>query len=225
MLKRCRAGIVTVLVVAPAFASWINVGLSAEEAQQIKRFAIVSSLEDEIHGRLFGLTRFQNKSFDASIPGWHLDATVTKDLAEQIVAGGKIKGVVVAVSMASSKKSEILSEARSQGFDAVLAVIAEPSLPDRALVGGVMLVRQKKLGNDRLNPCAGIVVRVWRVSDGKQIGFTAPDPCDFDHSSPAWHDKWEEFSDAEKQATLTDLEGFVVERMKSALIHLKLRDK
>src|SRR5258708_1186762 len=172
MLKRCRAGIVTALVVAPAVGGWFGTGFRAEEGQQIKRFAIVSSLGDEIHGRLFGLTRFQDKSFDASIPGWHLDATVTKDLAEQIVAGGKIKGEVVAVSMASSKKSEILSEARSQGFDAVLVVIAEPSVPDRALVGGVMLVRQKKLGNDRLNPCAGILVRVFQLTHRNHIDFT-----------------------------------------------------
>jgi hypothetical protein len=78
---------------------------------------------------------------------------------------------------------------------------------------------------DRIYPCGGIIVRVWRVSDGKQIGFTAPDPCDLNDKLPAWHDKWEEFSDAEKQATLTDLQDFVIERMNSALLHLKLRDK
>jgi hypothetical protein len=225
MLRRTCAGIVAVLVGAPAFASWINVGLSTEEAHQIKRFAVVSGLGDEIHGRLIGLTIFQSKAFEASVPGWNLDATVGNDLVGQIVAGGKMGGEVAALAMHSSKKSEILSEARAQGFDAVLAVIPEQSVPDRAIVGGVMLVRQKRLGVDRVNPCAGIVVRVWRVSDGKQIGFTVPDPCNFDQIAPVWHDSWGEFSDQEKQATLAALGDFVGQRLKAALIHLKLRDK
>ena len=214
-----------ILIGAPALAGWINEGLSAQEAQAIKRLAVVSGLEDEIHGRLFGLTRFQNKEFDVAVPGWSLDVTVAKTIAEQIVAGGKISGEVVALATPSSKKSEILSEARRQGFDAVLAVIAEPSLPDRALVGGVMLVREKKLGVDRVYPCAGIVIRVWRVSDGKQIGFTAPDPCNFDQKSPVWRNSWAEFSDEEKHATLTTLEDFVSQQLKSALVKLKLHDK
>jgi hypothetical protein len=76
-----------------------------------------------------------------------------------------------------------------------------------------------------VNPCAGMVVRVWRVSDGKQIGFTAPDPCNFEQNSPVWHDRWGEFSDEEKQATLTTLGDFVGQQLKSALVTLKLRDK
>jgi hypothetical protein len=64
---------------------------------------------------------------------------------------------------------------------------------------------------------------VWRVSDGKQIGFTAPKPCGHDFAAPAWHDKWEEFSEQEKQSTLADLAGFVIERMNGALVALKLR--
>jgi hypothetical protein len=225
MLIRGRVVMVAMLIGAPALASWINEGLSPEEAHQIRRLAIVSGLRDEIHGRLFGLTRFQNKEFDVTVPGWDLDAKITKDLAEQIVAGGKLRGEVIALAMPPSKKRDILSEAQKLGFDAVLAVAAEQSVPDRALVGGVMLLRQKKLGSDRLNPCAGIVIRIWRVRDGKQIGFTAPDPCDFDHSAPIWHDKWEEFSDVEKQATVANLEGFVFERMNSALVKLRLHDQ
>jgi hypothetical protein len=225
MVNRYCAGILTVFIGTSAFAGWINEGLSAEEAHAIKRFAVVSNLGDEIHGRLIGLTIFQNRSFDASVPGWNVDASIARSLAEQIVAGGKVDGEVTPLATQSSKKSEILSGARGQGFDAVLAVIGEQSAPDHTIVGGLMLVRQKKLGVDRLNPCAGMVVRIWRVSDGKQIGFTIPDACNFDQSSPVWHDKWEEFSDAEKQATLASLEDFAVERMNSALIHLKLRDK
>jgi hypothetical protein len=129
------------------------------------------------------------------------------------------------LTTAASKKSEILNDARVQGFDAVLAVIAEPSVPDPALIGGVMLVRERELGADRIYPCVGIVMRVWRVSDGKQIGFTAPKPCGHDVKSLAWHDRWEEFSEGEKRATLNDLQGYVVQQMNEALVPLKLQDK
>jgi hypothetical protein len=118
-----------------------------------------------------------------------------------------------------SADSGILNEAGQQGFDGVLAVIAEP----RALVGGVMLVREKRLGVDRVYPCAGIVVRVWRVSDRKQIGFTAPDPCNVDHKFPVWHDKWDDFSEQQSQVALTELQEFVGGQLKSALVKLKLQ--
>jgi hypothetical protein len=143
MLWRYSVVMVAAFIGAPAFASWINVGLSAEEAHQIKRFAVVSSLGDEIHGRLVGFTIFQNKTFDASVPGWHLDATVMNDLVAELVAGGKMGGKVIPLATPSSKKSEILSEARRQGFDAVLAVLPEQSVRDRTIVGGMILLRQK----------------------------------------------------------------------------------
>jgi hypothetical protein len=225
MRLRFFAGVAAVIIGSSAQAGLINAGLSSQEAQEIKRFAVVSNLGDEIHGRLFGLTRFQSKNFEMAVSGWGLDATVSKYLTEQIVAGGKISGEVVTLSIPSSKKSEILGEAKAQGFDAVLVVIAEPSVPDPALIGGVMLVREKKLGIDRIYPCAGIVMRVWRVSEGKQIGFTATKPCGHDLVSPAWHDRWDEFSEEEKRATLTSLQDFAIERTSGALIQLKLLDK
>jgi hypothetical protein len=43
--------------------------------------------------------------------------------------------------------------------------------------------------------------------------------------SLAWHDRWEEFSEGEKRATLNDLQGYVVQRMNEALVPLKLQDK
>src|SRR5258708_37237415 len=92
MLGRACAVMLAILIGAPALAGWINEGLSAQEAQAIKRLAVVSGLEDEIHGRLFGLTRFQNKEFDVAVPGWSLDVTVAKTIAEQIVAGGENRG-------------------------------------------------------------------------------------------------------------------------------------
>jgi hypothetical protein len=53
--KRCMkwrlfAGIAAILVGPSALAGLIDEGLSAEEAHQIKRLAIVSGLGDAIHG-------------------------------------------------------------------------------------------------------------------------------------------------------------------------------
>ena len=74
LLKTC-AVIVAGLIAAPAFAGLlIFSSLTPEEARQIKRLAVVSATGDTVHGKTVGLTIFQNKSFDASLPDWHIDA-------------------------------------------------------------------------------------------------------------------------------------------------------
>jgi len=55
VLWRYGAGIGALLIGASAFASWINEALSAEEAHQIKRFAVVSGLEVSRTARLLAV--------------------------------------------------------------------------------------------------------------------------------------------------------------------------
>jgi hypothetical protein len=225
MRWRYCAVIVAALTSGPAFAGLFSTSLSPEDARQIKRFAVVSVMGDTVHGKSVGLTVFQNKSFDASIPGWNLDATVTKDLVEHVVAGAKIGGEVVPLSTSSTKESDILSEARAQGFDAVLAVLPEENVHDRSIGAGVTLLHRKIPGVDKVHPCTVVAVRVFRVSDGKQIGVSFADPCSYARNSLVWHDSWEGFSEEEKQATLTALEEFALQHLRSALVSLHLSNK
>jgi hypothetical protein len=125
MLRRHFAAAMTaVLIGAPAFAGLFSTSLSAEDAHQVKRLAVASTLGDTVHGRLVGLTAFQNKSFDASIPGWNLDATVTKDLVEHIVGGatGMLANVVLFVFPAASI-SQAFSIRRARVSDCLAGVI------------------------------------------------------------------------------------------------------
>jgi hypothetical protein len=225
MLRRYCAGLVTTFIAVPAFASLFNPSLSAEDAHQIKRLAIVSVMGDTVHGNVVGLTAFQNKSFDAAVPGWNLDATVTKDLVEHIVAGAKIGGEVVPLATSSTKESEILSEARTQGFDAVLVVLPEENVHDRTLGSGVTLLHRKLPGVDKVHPCIVGAVRVLRASDGKQIGAHVLDPCSYARNTLVWHNTWDAFSDEEKKAALAALQENALERLKLALVSLKLSDQ
>jgi hypothetical protein len=225
MMSKCFAAVMAALIAAPAYAGLFSTSVSPEEAHQIKRLAVVSSMGDTVHGKSVGLMVFQNKSFDASILGWNLDAAMTKDLVERIVAGARIGGEVVSLSTSSTKESEILGEARAQGFDAVLVVLPEENVHDRSLGSGVTLLHRKIPGVDKIHPCVVGAVRVFRVSDGKPIGASVLEPCSYARNTLVWHDNWAGFSDEEKQATLAALQEHSLERLRSALVSLKLSDK
>jgi hypothetical protein len=63
------------------------------------------------------------------------------------------------------------------------------------------------------------------VSDGKQIGVSVLEPCSYARNTLVWHDTWDAFSDEEKKATLAALQEHSLERLRSALVSLKLSDK
>jgi hypothetical protein len=67
MKWRLFAGIAAILVATSALAGLIDEGLSAEEAHQIKRLAIVSGLGDVIHGRLFGSASIPLRALDLAL--------------------------------------------------------------------------------------------------------------------------------------------------------------
>jgi hypothetical protein len=225
MLWRYCAVIVAAFIGTPAFAGLFSSGVSADDVRQIKRFAIVSVTGDTVHGKTVGLTVFQNKSFDALVPDWHFDAAVSRDLAEHIVAGGKIGGETTSLVTTSTKQNDIIREARAQGFDAVLVVLPEENVHDRSLGSGVTLLHRKIPGVDKVHPCIVGAVRVFRVSDWKQIGAHVLEPCSYARNTLVWHDTWEAFSDEEKQATLAALQEHALERLRLALLELKLNDK
>jgi len=178
-----------------------------------------------LHGRQVGLTVFQNKFFDASVTDWNLDADVTKDLVERIAAGGKIGGEAVSMVTPSTKQIDIIREAKAEGFDDVLIVMPEENVHDRTLGSGVTLLHKKALGLDRVHPCIVGAMRLFRVSDSKQIGASVLEPCSYAKNSLVWHDTWEAFSDEEKQTTLAALQEHSLERVRLALVELKLNDK
>jgi hypothetical protein len=223
-LTKYHATLLTAFMAAPAFAGLFSTSLSAEDIHQIKRLAVVSIMDDTVHGRMQGLMVFQNKSFDAPVPGWNLDAAVTKDLVQHIAVGAKISGEVTSLTASSTKQKEIIGEARKQGFDALLVVLPEENVHDRSLGSGVTLWRRKIPGVDKVYPCAVVAIRVFRTADGKQIGFTTPDPC-VKPEALVWHDSWTEFSDEERQATLAALQAFAEQQLRSALVSLKLTEK
>jgi hypothetical protein len=212
------------MMVGPAFAGLFSASISSQDVREIKRLAVVSTLGDTVHGRSVGLTVFQNKSFDAPVPGWNLDAALARAIAQGIVAGGRIGGDVVSIATQSTKDGDIVREAGAQGFDAVLVVLPEENVHDRSLGSGVTLLHRKLPGVDKVHPCIVGTVRVFRASDGKQIGASVIEPCSYARNTLVWHDTWDAFSDEEKQAALAALQEQSLERIRKALVDLKLCD-
>jgi hypothetical protein len=223
MLYRTRVTAVTlVALTSAAYAGLFTTALSIEDASQLKRVAVVSVLGDTLRARQVGLTAFGNKSFDAPIPDWALDADVRALMQERIIASARIKGVVELLVVPTSDKKAILALARESGFDGVVATLPEEDANERFLAPGPGIMYKNALGLNHLRACDGMVVRMWRVSDGKQIGYGHPDQCTLLPIAAVWHDKWSDYTDAEKHTTLELVQSFVRQQITMALSDLRL---
>ncbi len=151
--------------------------------------------------------------------GW--DAKVRAFLQERIVASGRTSGTVERLVVTTSDRKAILALARD--FDAVVAVLPEDNPNDRLLPAGPGITRRKLPGLDHLYACDGMAVRIWRVADGKQIGYGHPNPCTARPINGVWHDQWAEYTDEEKRATVELVSTFVMEQLGMALVDLKLQ--
>ncbi len=94
--------------VAPTFAGIFDSPLSDNDAKQIRKLAVVSTLGDGFRGQTEGLTVFQNKSFVANAAGWGLDKAIATQLSDSIVAYGKIVGEVAPLQSLHRRKKQLL---------------------------------------------------------------------------------------------------------------------
>jgi hypothetical protein len=223
MLNKARAtAALLAALTSAAYAGLFMTALSTENASQLKRVAVVSVLGDTLRARQVGLTVFGNKSFDALIPDWALDADVRALMQERIIASGRIKGAVEPLVVPTSDRKAMLALARDGGFDAVVAALPEEDPNDRFLAPGPGTLYRTALGLKHLRACDGMVVRIWRVHDGKQIGYNHPDQCTRLPVAAVWHDKWSDYTDGEKHTTLELVRSFVRQQIMMALADLLL---
>jgi hypothetical protein len=211
------------LVSSPSHAGLFGGALSENDAKQIKRLAVVSSLADTVHGRLVGTTVFSNKGFDVPIPEWGLDKTVARQLQSRVVESGRITGDVVPLDGSFTDMKKVFSLAGERGFDTVLAVLAIQNSNDRLLSPGMSIARRKFMGLDRVNLCGSLILRMYRVSDRKQIAVAMPDPCNFAKTDVVWHDNWAEYTDDERQTALNALSDLARALVGAGLTDLNFR--
>ena len=62
-----------------------------------------------------------------------------------------------------------------------------------------------------------MVVRIWRVADGKQIGYSHPNQCTARPIAGVWHDNWSDFTEEEKHTTLELVRSFVQQQIEMTL--------
>jgi hypothetical protein len=67
---------------------------------------------------------------------------------------------------------------------------------------------------------------MYRVADGKRIGFEIPDACDYTRSLPpaqAWHANWADYSDDDKRLVLEEVSAHVRKQIYMVLATLNLQ--
>ena len=98
-------------------------------------------------------------------------------LLEKIVASKKFAGSIEPLVVGTDDQNAILALAREGDFDAVIAVLPADNPHDRLLPAGPGIMRKKDLGTDHLRACDSMIIRIWRVADGKQLGAGFAYPC------------------------------------------------
>jgi hypothetical protein len=215
--------VVTVLASTPAWAGLFSTALADSDARGIRRLAVVSALGDTVHGRLVGLTAFQNKSFDGAAPDWGLDTTVAARLRDSILASGRVPGEVTPLVAPSSETKKIIAFAKDQGFDAVLVLHPQEDPNDRSIGPGPTLSRRQILGHAKSQACNGMSVYIYHIADDKEIGHANAYSCPNGYAALPWHDNWLEFTDEERRVVLDALQIFIEQQIDAALVTLKLQ--
>jgi hypothetical protein len=91
---------------------------------------------------------------------------------------------------------------------------------------GPSLLHKKALGLDRVHVCNSMRADMYRVADGKRIGFEIPDACDYTKSLPpaqAWHENWADYSDDDKRLVLEEISAHVRKQIYMVLATLNLQ--
>lgn len=216
-----------VLFALPANAGLLSAALSDENAKGLKHIGVSSVLGHKLQGQQVGLTVFGNRHFEADLPDWTLDAEVRKQLLEEISASGRLTATLEPWEDApAGNYKSTLAAAREKGFDAVLVIETTANSHDRLLPGGPSLQHRKVLGLDKVYVCNSMRADMYRVADGKRIGFEIPDPCDYSRSLPpaqAWHDNWADYSDDDKRVVLEEVSAHVRKQIYMVLTTLNLQ--
>jgi hypothetical protein len=216
-----------VLLAHSANAGLFSTALSDENAKDLKRIGISSSLGHKLQGQQVGLTVFGNRYFEADLPDWTLDAEVRKQLLEEIPASGRLTAALEPWEGApTGNYKATLAAAHEKGFDAVLVIETTDNPNDRLLPVGPSLLHKKALGLDRVHVCNSMRADMYRVADAKRIGFEIPDACDYTKSLPpaqAWHENWADYSDDDKRLVLEEVSAHVRKQIYMVMATLNLQ--
>jgi hypothetical protein len=204
---------------APAIAAReTSQALSAPDAAQLRRLAVVSLLGDSIHGTSSGLSVFQ-KRYLAAPAVWQIDPELEQRVADRVAASARLRGAEVRVLDLADPSAVLRRDrrrpvdtralariARERGYDAVLAILPEQhaAQPD-APAGVSILRRQQRGGGEDSRACAAVALRLLRAADGQPLAWAAPEPCSRRARPIPWHESWSDYTPEEAGATLDAL--------------------
>lgn len=216
---------VGLLVVALGAAGSASAGLfgggaaTDAELDGIQRMAVVSLLGDSFHGVSIGMTVFQNKAYDASVPAWDMNTEVTGEALRTIGLRGRIPAEALKLgelSVGSLYKKAKDTDVSREGVQTLLALAKEQGNEALLLIQqtdggenspfhrpGFGLFRRSAFGMTMQCVYVSFRMVLYRVDTGKVIARAWQEPCTTGRDQWVWKSAWDQYSAEEQKAFQT----------------------
>lgn len=164
--------------------------LSEKDAASIHKIAVVSNLGNTLHLDKIGLTVFQNKVEQVSVPDWNMDDHVLTYALDGLRSDGRFSFQVLNLppgtelmdlngprpALRPAGRRQLIDQGRSQGVDAVLLIEVAGSPNAPTISPGFGLYDQHTLGIEHVSICTSIALALFRVDGNKVLALQTPVP-------------------------------------------------
>lgn len=206
--------------------------IANEKLETSKNIAVVSLLGDTFHGVHIGGTVFNNEEYEASVPEWKIDALTEQIIIDHISKNNSRHASLLKRDTGLTgrfKKSfsflnngfsydEIINLAKAQGADTVILV--QPTnyenMPFHKPGYGFF---ERSLFSSKHGCIYSLfTVEVFSTISGKKAGWQWGFPCDSGETEIAWKDKFDKFTDDQKNLLRKKTEQNIRDNITKALI-------
>jgi hypothetical protein len=202
-----------------------------EDAAGLHKVGVVSLLGDTFHGISIGTTVFTNAQFSASVPEWNIDDFAALNALSVLRENGKFHAELLnhpnlrAEQLSADKAKLVWELAQQQGFDTLVVLWPSVSTNYPHFIPGYGYFERSMLGLGSRCLYAGYTVETYKVAAHKRIAWEwgGEMPCRTgSEKTIPYREKFEDYSDAEKQLMRKAIEDRISETVRYALTKLSL---
>jgi hypothetical protein len=225
--------LVFVLAIAGCSTLDLQRPVARDDIAHIKKIGVASFLGDTVYGISMGTTAYNNEEFSAAVPDWKVDATAVSYALTILRGDGRFEAApfdrssYTGAQLGADNGKLFWDLVTAQGFDTL--VILWPEVPDnfRVFKPGYGLFERSFLGLSNRCLYAAYRVEVDNVASRKVIawewGGDQGVPCLAGSENRLdFKAKFDDYSDAEKQAIREGIEARISETLGKALTTLGL---
>lgn len=224
-------GLFLLLLLSPASAGLFSSKLSDGDAAGIHKVAVLSCLGDTLYVDSIGLTAFNNKGFQAPVPQWNMDSSITEHVTEMMRLRGRWPAEALNIGFeqlgwhqfggysgfSHEGRHRMVEQARAQGADAVLVVCREENPHDSHVKAGFGLYSHSLLGKEHQSLLASYYVMILGVPSDKVLAQQHPDPLVPQKTALPMRASWELYTPEEQAGLESDLRKFIYSGLDQAL--------